>query len=126
MSQTLSGTIIGGGNIYSSPATKLDEELSSTSINAVQNKVITTELNKKLDASSFDMNNIVPKTAAAHNALCRGKDLTSYEARLNNEKDPYDTKSILAKRQEIRDKINVLQQQLDTLQAEEESINAEK
>ena len=85
MSQTLSGTIIGGGNIYSSPATKLDEELSSTSINAVQNKVITTELNKKLDASSFDMNNIdmnniVPKTAAAHNALCRGKDLTSYEA----------------------------------------------
>lgn len=51
--------------------------------------------------------------------------IKTYEARLNNEKDPYDTKSILAKRQEIRDKINVLQQQLDTLQAEEESINAE-
>lgn len=52
--------------------------------------------------------------------------IKTYEARLNNEKDPYDTKSILAKRQEIRDKINVLQQQLDTLQAKEESINAEK
>lgn len=52
--------------------------------------------------------------------------IKTYEARLNNEKDPYDTKSILAKRQEIRDKINTLQQQLDTLQAEEESINAEK
>ena len=52
--------------------------------------------------------------------------IKTYEARLNNEKDPYDTKSILAKRQEIRDKINALQQQLDTLQAEEESINAEK
>ena len=52
--------------------------------------------------------------------------IKTYEARLNNEKDPYDTKSILAKRQEIRDKINVLQQQLDTLQAEEESITAEK
>ena len=51
--------------------------------------------------------------------------IKTYEARLNNEKDPYDTKSILAKRQEIRDKINVLQQQLDTLQSEEESINAE-
>ena len=51
--------------------------------------------------------------------------IKTYEARLNNEKDPDDTKSILAKRQEIRDKINVLQQQLDTLQAEEESINAE-
>lgn len=52
--------------------------------------------------------------------------IKTYEARLNNEKDPYDTKSILAKRQEIRDKINVLQQQLDALQAKEESINAEK
>ena len=52
--------------------------------------------------------------------------IKTYEARLNNEKDPYDTKSILAKRQEIRDKINVLQQQLDTLQAKEESINAKK
>ena len=52
--------------------------------------------------------------------------IKTYEARLNNEKDPYDTKSILAKRQEIRDKINELQQKLDTLQAKEESINAEK
>lgn len=80
MSQAISGVIVGDGNIFTSPTTKLDEALSATSINAVQNKVITTELNKKLDASSFDMNNIVPKTAAAHNALCRGKDLTSYEA----------------------------------------------
>lgn len=52
--------------------------------------------------------------------------IKTYEARLNNEEDPYDTKSILAKRQEIRDKINALQQKLDTLQAKEESINAEK
>lgn len=48
MSQTLSGTIIGGGNIYSSPTTQLDDELSSTSINAVQNKVIKAELDKKV------------------------------------------------------------------------------
>ena len=80
MSQAISGVIVGDGNIFTSPTTKLDEVLSATSINAVQNKAITTELNKKLDSSSFDMNNIVPKTAAAHNALCRGKDLTSYEA----------------------------------------------
>lgn len=52
--------------------------------------------------------------------------IKTYEARLNNEEDPYDTKSILAKRQEIRDKINALQQKLDTLQAKEEYINAEK
>lgn len=37
-----------GGNIYSSPTTQLDDELSSTSINAVQNKVIKAELDKKV------------------------------------------------------------------------------
>lgn len=44
---------MGGGNIYSSPATKLDEELSSTSTNAVQNKVINSALNKKLNVEGF-------------------------------------------------------------------------
>ena len=52
MSQTLSGTIVGGGNIYSSPTTKLDTELSSTSINAVQNKAIKAELDKKWSTDS--------------------------------------------------------------------------
>lgn len=80
MSQTLSGIIIGDGNIYASPTTKLDEALSTTSTNAVQNKAITAELNNKLNTSKFTINDLVPKTAAAHNALCRGKDLTSYEA----------------------------------------------
>ena len=51
--------------------------------------------------------------------------IKTYEARLNNEEDPYDTKSILAKRQEIRDKINALQKELDTLQSEKESSNTE-
>ena len=46
MAQTLSGTIIGNGNIYASPTTKPDTALSDTSTNAVQNKVITVELNK--------------------------------------------------------------------------------
>ena len=67
-----------------------------------------------------------PELSSATSEIGDYRIIKTYEARLNNEKDPYDTKSILAKRQEIRDKINVLQQQLDTLQAEEESINAEK
>lgn len=54
MAQTLSGTIIGNGNIYSSPTTKLDEALSTTSTNAVQNKVITTALNTKQNTLTFD------------------------------------------------------------------------
>lgn len=43
---------MGGGNIYSSPTTQLDDELSSTSINAVQNKVISDALDYKADIDS--------------------------------------------------------------------------
>ena len=39
----------GGGNIYSSPTTQLDESLSDTSLNAVQNKVIKAGLDKKVN-----------------------------------------------------------------------------
>ena len=54
MSQAISGVIVGDGNIFTSPTTKLDEALSATSINAVQNKVITIELNKKQNILTFD------------------------------------------------------------------------
>lgn len=54
MAQTVSGVVIGNGNIYSSPTTKLDEALSTTSTNAVQNKAITAELNKKQATLTFD------------------------------------------------------------------------
>lgn len=110
MSQEISGVIVGDGTIYSSPTTQLDSELSSTSTNAVQNKVITTALGNKQDKLTFDttptanstnpvtsggiktaldaiassagadLNDILPKTAAAHNSVFRGKDLTSYES----------------------------------------------
>lgn len=51
---------MGGGNIYSSPTTQLDDELSSTSINAVQNKVISDALDEKADLegnNNFSGNN---------------------------------------------------------------------
>lgn len=60
MSQSISGVIVGGGNIYSSPTTQLDDELSSTSINAVQNKVISDALDEKAgleDNNNFSGNN---------------------------------------------------------------------
>lgn len=63
MSQAISGVIVGGGNIYSSPTTKLDEALSATSINAVQNKAITTELNKKQTILTFDT---IPKDGSTN------------------------------------------------------------
>lgn len=36
----------------------------------------------------------------------------TYEARLKGEDDPYDTENLIAARQEIRDRINKLQEQL--------------
>lgn len=60
MSQAISGVIVGGGNIYSSPTTQLDDELSSTSINAVQNKAISDALDEKaslIDNNTFSGNN---------------------------------------------------------------------
>lgn len=42
--------------------------------------------------------------------------IKTYEARLNNEEDPYDTEDILTKRQEVRNKINELQTKLATIE----------
>ena len=63
MSQAISGVIVGDGNIFTSPTTKLDEALSATSINAVQNKAITNELNKKQNTLTFD---ITPKNGSTN------------------------------------------------------------
>ena len=83
------------------------------------------EKEHQMESISQEIINLKLELSSATSEIGDYRIIKTYEARLNNEKDPYDTKSILAKRQEIRDKINVLQQQLDTLQAEEESINAE-
>ena len=83
------------------------------------------EKEHQMESISQEIINLKLKLSSATSEIGDYRIIKTYEARLNNEKDPYDTKSILAKRQEIRDKINALQQQLDTLQAEEESINAE-
>ena len=84
------------------------------------------EKEHQMESISQEIINLKLELSSATSEIGDYRIIKTYEARLNNEKDPYDTKSILAKRQEIRDKINVLQQQLDTLQAKEESINAEK
>ena len=43
-------------------------------------KFVTDLLTNYPKKTEITLNDIFPKTAAAHNALCRGKDLTSYEA----------------------------------------------
>ena len=42
------------------------------------------------------------------------KVVKTYEARLKGEADPYDTDKLLSERQEIRDEINKLRQELET------------
>lgn len=44
----------------------------------------------------------------------------TYEARLQNEEDPYDTSALIKKRQEVRDKINELQNELAAVNAKQE------
>ncbi len=41
----------------------------------------------------------------------------TYEARLKGEEDPYDTDQLLKDRQDVRDKINQLQKELEELDA---------
>ena len=84
------------------------------------------EKEHQMESISQEIINLKLELSSSTSEIGDYRIIKTYEARLNNEEDPYDTKSILAKRQEIRDKINALQQKLDTLQAEEESINAEK
>ena len=43
----------------------------------------------------------------------------TYEARLKGDKDPYDTDTLLADRQTIRDKINAAQKELEELETAE-------
>ena len=47
------------------------------------------------------------------------KIVKTYEARLQNEADPYDTTDLLKKRQEVRDKINQLESEVAEMQKAE-------
>lgn len=47
------------------------------------------------------------------------KIVKTYEARLQNEPDPYDTAELLKKRQEVRDKINQLEAEVNEMQKPE-------
>ena len=47
------------------------------------------------------------------------KIVKTYEARLKGDKDPYDTDTLLADRQTIRDKINAAQKELEELEKAE-------
>lgn len=44
----------------------------------------------------------------------------TYEARLQNKTDPYDTSALIKKRQEVRDKINELQNELAAINTKQE------
>ena len=83
------------------------------------------EKEHQMESISQEIINLKLELSSSTSEIGDYRIIKTYEARLNNEEDPYDTKSILAKRQEIRDKINALQKKLDTLQSEEESSNTE-
>ena len=51
--------------------------------------------------------------------ICDWKIIKIYEARLSGESDPYDYEELKAARQAVRDKINELQTELETLEGAE-------
>lgn len=110
MSQAISGVIVGGGNIYSSPTTQLDDELSSTSINAVQNKAIKAELDKKVSLTGENTinsnNNFIGKNTFG-DTIINGK----FDIILNNDVEILHTdhinKSLLYKGSELATKADI-------------------
>lgn len=56
--------------------------------------------------------NLTSRLSSTQSDIGDWKITKTYEARLKGEDDPYDTENLIAARQEIRDRINELQEQL--------------
>ena len=57
--------------------------------------------------------NLTSRLSSTQSDIGDWKITKTYEARLKGEDDPYDTKALMDARQEVRDRINELQQEID-------------
>lgn len=64
--------------------------------------------------------NLIVKLGSSASDIGDWKVLKIYEARMKQEEDPYDFDELVAAREEVRAKINELQEKIDALDAEEE------
>lgn len=73
------------------------------------------EMEDKRQSIESEINSLISSLDAPTSPIGDWKITKIYEARLKNEKDPYDFDDLSKKRQEVRDKINELQKELDSL-----------
>ena len=57
--------------------------------------------------------NLMSQLSSTQSDIGDWKITKTYEARMREEADPYDTKALMDARQEVRDRINELQQEID-------------
>ncbi len=67
---------------------------------------------EEIQARQQEIINLTSRLSSTQSDIGDWKITKTYEARLKGEDDPYDTENLIAARQEIRDRINELQEQL--------------
>lgn len=99
--KTINGqTLLGEGNIEIQGGGTVDSELSTTSENPVQNKVITNAINGKQDAGDYALKNEIPDTSelATKEELAAKLDTATY----NSEKASFETKENAAATYQVK------------------------
>ena len=67
----------------------------------------------EMQAKQQEIINLTSQLSSTQSEIGDWKITKTYEARMREEADPYDTKALMDARQEVRDRINELQQEID-------------
>ena len=74
------------------------------------------EKQQQIQQKQQDICNLIADLSSAYSEIGDWKIAKTYESRMNNEADPCDFAALTKARQEARDKINTLQQEIDALE----------
>ena len=74
------------------------------------------EKQQQIQQKQQEICNLKADLSSAYSEIGDWKIAKTYESRMNNEADPYDFAALTKTRQEARDKINTLQQEIDALE----------
>ena len=69
-------------------------------------------------AKQQEIINLTSQLSSTQSEIGDWKITKTYEARLRGEEDPYDTNALMDARQEVRDRINELQQEINAAEQE--------
>ena len=76
------------------------------------------EKQKNIQEKQQEIINLQAHLASKNSEIGDYKIIKCYEAALISKEAPYDAKTLIAERQKVRDKINALQEEIKTLEAE--------